>query len=102
MICTHPWGEAGRGRGDEEGREREEREGREGGDGERRKEWKKGTYMAHTCSINTAYTSRRSCSPEQGGSQSTQLGHCLATEQSCGWSELEKIVVQLVWTVEWS
>jgi len=43
-----------------------------------------------------------SCSPEQGGSQSTQLGHCLATEQSCGCSELEKIVVQLVWTVEWS
>ena len=80
-----------------EGRERRERGGKEvmerGGRGGKR---------AHTCSINTAYTSRRSCSPEQGGSQSTQLGHCLAMEQSCGWSELEKIVVQLVWTVEWS
>ena len=83
-----------------EGRERRERGGKEvtergGRSGKRAHTW-------HIHAASTAYTSRRSCSPEQGGSQSTQLGHCLATEQSCGWSELEKIVVQLVWTVEWS
>lgn len=81
-----------------EGRERRERGGKEVMEGGGRS-----GKRAYTCSINTAYTSRMSCSPEQGDSQSTQLGHCLATERSCGWSKPVKnikIVVQLVWTVE--